>query len=396
MTNRFNTSSNMHVATYIHYSSNMQDDNFTLDAQLRQIKARAAADGVVIIKVYSDPAISAYTERCRLGIVEMLKVAHKGESGILYAHKVDRLAHPLEWAIDIAEQIGKDGIVLKAVEQNFDVLTPESKLMFHLLGSLGEFYSDNLSKETHKGKYERAKKDYNNGWFPCGYKSEAVENRKLATPDPDLVPVVRQTYERYATGLYYDQDIADWLNSQGFRTRFGRQFTKDAIRDILQNPFYKENIHYHGQYARGGKIRRRTEAETVKGLHSPIIDEDLFEKCQRVRAARRRQPNSNQIARSVHLLSGIVTCKHCGRRLRAQSSPYKRYYREASRFGRVDCAFAGKSGRADEIDPNKGKARLRGEMRRMSEGYKRGLYDGDEHTFWREIESLQMQLNAIE
>jgi len=32
----------------------------------------------------------------------------------------------------------------------------------------------------------------------------------------------------------------------------------------------------------------------------------------------------------------------------------------------------------------------------MREGYKRGLYEGDEHTFWREIESLQMQLNAIE
>jgi hypothetical protein len=50
----------------------------------------------------------------------------------------------------------------------------------------------------------------------------------------------------------------------------------------------------------------------------------------------------------------------------------------------------------DEIDPNQEKARLRGEIRRMREAYKRGLYEGDEHTFWREVEGHQMQLDALE
>ena len=416
------------AAAYIRYSSNMQDDNFTLDAQLRQIKARAQADGVVIVKVYSDPATSAYTKRFRPGIVEMLQGARKKEFHYLYVHKVDRLARRLEWAIDIAKQIGKDGVILKAVEQNFDLGTPEGKLMFHLLGSLGEFYSDNLSKETHKGKYERAKQGYHNGIVPWGYMSKEIENRMLAVPDPDLVSIVKQVYERYSTGLYYDQDMADWLSKQGYRTSKGRPFTKDAMRDILQNPFYKGDVHYRGQLLRGGKVRRRAAAEALKGLHAPIIDEMLFNKCQQVRASRRRRPNSNQTTRRVYLLSGILICKNCGRRLRAQSTRKFRYYREASRFGGVDCAFDGRSVRADEIekeisqlmeslvlpenwqatlqeilnqqkdeiDPNQEKARLRGEIRRMREAYKRGLYEGDEHTFWREVEGHQMQLDALE
>jgi site-specific DNA recombinase len=416
------------AAAYIRYSSNMQDDNFTLDAQLRQIKTRAQADGVVIVKVYSDPATSAYTKRYRPGIVEMLQGAHKKEFHFLYVHKVDRLARRLEWAIDIAKQIEKDGVILKAVEQNFDLGTPEGKLMFHLLGSLGEFYSDNLSKETHKGKYERAKQGYHNGIVPWGYISKEIQNRMLAVPDPDLIPIVKQVYERYATGLYYDQDMADWLNEQGYRTSKGRHFTKDAMRDILQNPFYKGDVHYRGQLLRGGKVRRRTAAEAVKGLHAPIIDEELFNKCQKVRTSRRRKSNSNQTTRRVYLLSGILTCKHCGRRLRAQSTRKFRYYREASRFGGVDCAFNRKSIRADEIekefsklmkslvlpenwqatlqeildqqkdeiDPNQEKARLRGEIRRMREAYKRGLYEGDEYTFLREVEGHQAQLDALE
>jgi hypothetical protein len=50
----------------------------------------------------------------------------------------------------------------------------------------------------------------------------------------------------------------------------------------------------------------------------------------------------------------------------------------------------------DEIDPQKEKARIKGEIRRMREAYKRGLYEDDEHTFWREIDGLQMQMDALE
>ena len=50
----------------------------------------------------------------------------------------------------------------------------------------------------------------------------------------------------------------------------------------------------------------------------------------------------------------------------------------------------------DGLDPQKEKARIRGEMRRTREAYKRGLYESDEHSFWRDVETLQMQLEAIE
>jgi hypothetical protein len=32
----------------------------------------------------------------------------------------------------------------------------------------------------------------------------------------------------------------------------------------------------------------------------------------------------------------------------------------------------------------------------MREAYKRGLYEDDEHTFWRDVEGLQAQLDALE
>jgi hypothetical protein len=42
-------------AAYIRYSSEMQSDSFSLDAQLRQIKEQAEHDSVDIVKVFADP-----------------------------------------------------------------------------------------------------------------------------------------------------------------------------------------------------------------------------------------------------------------------------------------------------------------------------------------------------
>ena len=413
-------------AAYIRYSSTMQDDSFSLDAQLRQIKSRAASDGVEIVKIYSDPATSAYKNKYRPGIAQMLEDARRGLFGILYVHKVDRLARRLEWSIEIVKQLQKVDVTLKAVEQNFNLEMPEGKLMFHLLGSLGEFYSDNLSKETHKGKYERAMQGYHNGWVPWGYTSEKVGDRKMAVQDPVTSPIALEMFERYATDQYYDQEIADWLNSQGLLTFRKRPFTKDGVREMLQNPFYKGFLLYRGAFTQGKSYRGK--GELVKGIHQPIISEELFTRCQKVRAGRRRIINTRQSTQRIYLLSGILVCKTCGKKMRAQSAYSGRYYRDAARFSGVPCLFSGRSIRADLAeeqisivmeslalpddwqaslldvlthqkggpDPQKEKSRIKGEIRRMREAFKRGLYEGDEHTFWREIETLQMQVEAIE
>ena len=114
--------------------------------------------------------------------------------------------------------------------------------------------------------------------------------------------------------------------------------------------------------------------------------------------------------------------------MRAQSAKSGRYYRESSRFVGANCCHNGKSVRADiveakisevieslvlpenwreslheilntkkdEIDPQKEKARIKGELRRMRDSFNHGLYENEEHLFWREKESLEMQLKALE
>jgi DNA invertase Pin-like site-specific DNA recombinase len=237
-------------AAYIRFSSEMQSDSFSLDAQLRQIKEQAERDGVEIVKVYADPAQSAYRKKYRPGINAMREAARRGEFKVLYVHKVDRLARRLEWSLEIVHELQELDIIFKAVQQPFDLGTPEGKLLFHLVSSLGEFYSDNLSKETNKGKLERSLQGYHNGAVPWGYISVLQGNRKVGVPDPEKAPVVVEMFERYATGQYSDMQIAAWLNKCGYLTAKNRMFNKDSVRDMLCNPYFVGKIRYRGMTVR--------------------------------------------------------------------------------------------------------------------------------------------------
>src|SRR4030067_1227781 len=274
-------------AAYIRFSSEMQGDSFSLDAQLRQIKEQAERDGVEIIKVFADPAQSAYRKKYRPGINAMREAARCGEFKVLYVHKVDRLARRLEWSLEIVHELQSLDINFKAVQQPFDLSTPEGKLLFHLVSSLGEFYSDNLSKETNKGKLERSLQGFHNGAVPWGYTSVLQGKRKVGVPDPEKAPIVVEMFERYATGRYSDMQITEWLNAQDLCTNRGHPFGKDTVRDMLCNAYYVGKIRYRGMSVRPkGVSFRSTPPKVADGQHEAIISEELWRRSQAVRASR--------------------------------------------------------------------------------------------------------------
>ncbi len=429
--NQRDTSHPLRGAAYIRYSSEMQNDSFSLDAQLRQIKEQAERDGVEVIRVYSDPATSAYRKKYRPGINAMREGARRREFDVLYVHKVDRLARRLEWSLEIVHELQSLDISFKAVEQPFDLSTPEGKLLFHLVSSLGEFYSDNLSKETNKGKLERSTQGYHNGAVPWGYISQLRGNRKVGVPDPEKAPVVIEMFERYATGAYSDMQIAEWLNAQGYRTNRNHPFGKDTVRDMLCNAYYVGNIRYRGMTVRPkGVSFRSTQPRVSEGKHEAIISEDLWQRSQAVRASRWATVKSIKKTVRINLLQGLVVCSYCGRRLNIQTPKNcATYYRENSHHrGYHDCPYIGQSVRAevidaqiaeligsirlpenwepivrqmlheqrDQVDPESERKEIRGQLRLMRENYERGLYEGEEYQYWQKVSTLKEKLALLD
>lgn len=131
-------------------------------------------------------------------------------------------------------------------------------------------------------------------------------------------------FEKYATGRESDRSIAAWLNATGARTARGRLFSKDTVREMLCNAAYCG-------YVSGGRDKSRA----IRGLHEPIVTEQLFDRVQEVRSWRTRVvkpgPPSDE-----YLLRKVLRCERCGARMhgtRGSKSMERRYMCSTRRYG---------------------------------------------------------------
>lgn len=144
----------------------------------------------------------------------------------------------------------------------------------------------------------------------------------------------------YSTGAYTDGEIANWMNSQDCRTNQDRRFSKDSVREMLQNVFYTGSVLYKGarEDCKGTSYRKK-EGVLSKGLQQAAVDEELFITCQLLRKKRANSIITKQWKKRTYILAGTLKCDYCERNLRAQSaSNGSRYYRDTSKIrGFNDC-----------------------------------------------------------
>lgn len=411
------------VATYARVSTDMQaEEGKSIAAQQAEMREFAAARGWEIVAEFTDPGFSG-GELERPGLDALRAAAAQGAFDIVLVHELSRLSRRIFDTFKLFEEWGKQEIGFASVkEPAFDFSTPTGRLFLTILAALNQYYVDILKMHTAKSKRERAREGlYNTSITPYGYRHTGDAN----TP-PVIVKkeakAVRGMFERYATGKYSFQEIADWLNDAGYRTRSGRRFSKDTVADMLRNPFYKGSV----VYRRGS--RDQGAGELFSGKHEAIVSPELWEMCRQVREQRRGAPRTYQPKYRVYLLNGIAACDVCGRKLRAQGAVSGKYYREMSwQRGYVDCPNGSKGVRAEVVERQVGaifrrlrlpedwqerlarlleteeerqtlenrRARLIAERRRLKEMRIRGEFEEDADIYEREQARIERELAEL-
>lgn len=301
------------AAIYLRVSSEEQVQGYSLDAQERACRMYCEMHGWRVVNLYRDEGRSARTEQLskRPAFAKMLEDAETGRIDVVIVHKLDRLARNRTIAFDAFNRLGTANVGFVSIAENLDYSTPAGQLMLTMLVGIAQFYSDNLSFETRKGKAERKRKGLYNGLVPFG-----------ATKGPDGVPTL-DTEARWcnvttraevvpARGLQLafqlaasgqtDREIAQALNADGYRTSGNRgqnPFTKDTVRSILRNRFYLGEL----PDGNGGWL---------PGKHSPLIDQTLFARAESGRHANTNRAREVSTLRSPWALSGVATCGTCG------------------------------------------------------------------------------------
>ncbi len=329
------------VGLYERVSSEEQVQGYSLDAQDRAGRLYCDGHDWTIAQVYRDEGRSARTDDLaqRPAFRHLLADGEAGLLDVIVVHKLDRFARNRRVAFEAFERLSKARVGFVSISENMDYSTPAGQLMLTMLVGLAQFYSDNLSGETKKGKRERKDQGLPNGLLPfgvtkgptgfpilnCTARACDVVTRTEIVPAEGLV----LAFELAAAGKT-DREVAQALTAAGHRTsgnRGANPFTKDTVRMILKNRFYVGDL----PDGNGGWI---------PGKHGCLIDPALFERAQRVRAANTSRPRWTESVRSPWALSGVAICGGCGSNINALS--------HASGKRRVRCAGRTQGNGCDE------------------------------------------------
>jgi site-specific DNA recombinase len=314
------------VVIYQRVSSEEQIENFSLAAQERTCRDFAEKRGWEIVEVFEDPGHSGKNDK-RPSFQRLIAGAREQRFKVVLVHKLDRFSRNVDTTLKYFRILNECDVTIASATEDFDYSTPQGRLFFRMMASFAQWYLENLSAETVKGKRERALEGLHNGRLPFGY---AVGPNKVAVLVPKEAEIVREAFEKYSTNQYTDREIAQFLNESGFVTRKGRRWSKDTVRDFLQNEFYYGRVAYRDQI--------------LPGNHEPVISRELFEQCQRVRSSHARRPKSfAQTPKRIYMLHRVICCNCCDRPLRMQSAHGSFYYKEASLERGLECEHAAKS-----------------------------------------------------
>lgn len=404
-----------HAIGYGRVSQDAQSKGHSLSTQVRHELELAAQRGHVLRHIFVDAGVTGRDDRRPAFSRMMRRAVQGDVTAVYCydLYRFYRNLHGLATYVSALQEHGV--ALISTADRNTDFSTGDGKLLMYVKGIIGERYLDDLSRTTRDNKFSRAMKGYSNAsWPPFGYcRGNCLDCtdpngegccRRFRGPDlwrelgddPQVFvphPVERMAFqmaaERYATGRYSDTDITRMLNAFCYETEEGakiplrpkgqpgcgnpdRKFHKDTVRDMLQNPHYAGFVLYRemrkkkGQRVQGGKrlnpyrqsrdaLNGQEMAESngllFPGLHIPLLEPDLFERCLQVRGAKGYMPHSDagRTAR-VYPLSGLLRCDRCHGVLRGTAARGNvRYYEDVSRVqGASDCPV--RSVRAESLE----------------------------------------------
>lgn len=315
--------------------SNWQDDKTTLKKHERDLRERAAREGLTVRKVWTEE-LSAF----KVGIVR-----EKFDNAIA-AVMADEVRHVLVWKLDrlsrqgmgqvgnVLDQFEKKGARLIAHIDGLDSSIPQHRGLFAWMAEQARSESFNTSTRTRSTKAEKKLDgDWPGGQAPYGLRVIKRRTRRFQKEYPTARRIADALLENRA-----GKDIAEELNSEGLRTRRGGMWRSSTIHQLAHSPAWAGLMPVHERYVdKHGRERWRATDEPLMGEDGkPVrVGDGVITVAERARilaglrlrtsegfsGGRRGKPGASS------LLSSFGKCGRCGGNMTKGGQQYRCYRR---------------------------------------------------------------------
>ena len=282
---------------YARVSSKEQEEGFSIPAQLKLLKHYARENKLKVVDEFIDAETAKKAGRKKFN--EMVKfLKNNPDIKVVLCEKTDRLYRNFKDYCTIDDL----DLEMHLVKEN-EIISKDSKshqkFIHGIKVLMAKNYIDNLSEEIRKGMNEKINQGYYPSIAPLGYYNSVDllngERVKTIKVDDKSSSIIKRLFELYATGSFSLEDLTEYANKEGLRSRKGNILVKCTIHKMLKNPIY------YGYF--------RWNNTLYKGKHPPIISKELFDSVQVSFNGHNRPKNPKK---HKFAFSGLLTCGKCG------------------------------------------------------------------------------------
>jgi len=280
---------------YHRYSTDSQKNGYSLEVQRNLTKKLAEKYECTIVGIYEDEGISGATIDKRPSMLSLLNDIKSQKPDYIICVDQDRIARGNDfWYIkNLMDKHGASFITEKEGIIRFE--DASSDFMSDIIAAAAKYERGMVKQRIKRAISERYSKGLKVGNLTnvTGYDYSGgnitINEREAET--------VRKIFDLCCEGKG-PLSIALQLNSTGASSKTGGPFTAKRVRLIITNPLYCGYV--------------RHENKLIKGLHEPIIKEDIFEHANE---SLKRYRKYNTTKPSRYLLTGFLKCGSCGANL---------------------------------------------------------------------------------
>lgn len=222
-------------------SSKDQESGHSLDAQLKNVEAKAAELAVDLVKVWTGVRSSRKGKNYRRQDLEEMLAYCKANKLVKYVliDMVNRFMREMQvmfYYIVLFEELGVEIIFCDPSQQYLNSNDQMSQLLLAIEGFKAEADNKTRAETSMSRMHSRIKEGYYLSKPHQGYVKSNLAG--LHIPDPIRFKPLQKTCKHIIYDGWSVNQAVKWLNETGYRTGAGRKMTVDHFIELLSDRYY--------------------------------------------------------------------------------------------------------------------------------------------------------------
>lgn len=196
--------------------------------------------------VFEDEGFSGGNMK-RPAFQKMMADVRKHKFKAIVVYRLDRISRNISDFAGLIDELTKLDVSFVSIREQFDTSTPMGRAMMFIISVFSQLERETIAERISDNMMELAKTGrWLGGTTPIGFRSEAVSKETVdgkvrksfkLVPIPEEAAIPKMIFDLYTETDSLTAVEAELLR-QRIKTKLGKDFTRFAIKAILQNPVY--------------------------------------------------------------------------------------------------------------------------------------------------------------